>query len=109
MDPAGDRDARLDGGRGRGLHQPRPAADDDLFEVLDIKVDETDQTAAAAREKALAAGERRAWDVLVQRLVDPAAATAAGVLATGNRRRGQGLLGHRRENVAGPLHRYPQL
>ena len=47
------------------------AADDDLFEVLDIKVDETDQTAAAAREKALAAGERRAWDVLVQRLVDP--------------------------------------
>jgi Uncharacterized protein conserved in bacteria (DUF2066) len=47
------------------------AADDDLFEVLDIKVDETDQTAAAAREKALATGERRAWDVLVQRLVDP--------------------------------------
>jgi hypothetical protein len=47
------------------------AADDDLFEVLDIKVDETDQTAAAAREKALAAGERRAWDVLVQRLADP--------------------------------------
>jgi hypothetical protein len=47
------------------------AAEDDLFEVLDIKVDETDQTAAAAREKALAAGERRAWDVLVQRLADP--------------------------------------
>jgi hypothetical protein len=47
------------------------AADDDLFEVLDIKVDETDQTAAAAREKALAEGERRAWDVLVQRLADP--------------------------------------
>lgn len=46
-------------------------ADDDLFEVLDVRVDETDQTAAAAREKALAVGERRAWDVLVQRLADP--------------------------------------
>lgn len=50
---------------------PAPAADDDLFEVLDIKVDETDETAAAAREKALQIGERRAWDTLVQRFVDP--------------------------------------
>ncbi len=50
---------------------PAPAADDDLFEVLDIKVDETDETAAAAREKALQSGERRAWDTLVQRFVDP--------------------------------------
>lgn len=51
---------------------PTPAvAGDDLFEVLDVRVDETDQTAAAARDKALAIGERRAWDMLVQRLVDP--------------------------------------
>lgn len=48
------------------------AEDDDLFQVLGIHVDETDQTAAAARTKALAAGERRAWEILVQRLVDPA-------------------------------------
>lgn len=46
--------------------------DDDLFQVNGIRVDETDQTAAAARMKALAAGERRAWEVLVNRLVDPA-------------------------------------
>ena len=51
--------------------EPASAADDDLFEVLDIKVDETDETAAAAREKALQIGERRAWDTLVQRFVDP--------------------------------------
>ena len=51
--------------------EPVTAADDDLFEVLDIKVDETDETAAAAREKALQAGERLAWDKLVQRFVDP--------------------------------------
>lgn len=48
------------------------AQDDDLFQVNGIRVDETDQTAAAARMKALAAGERRAWEVLVGRLVDPA-------------------------------------
>ncbi|HYN39553.1 MAG TPA: hypothetical protein VES39_09900 [Rhodospirillales bacterium] len=48
------------------------AQDDDLFQVLGIRVDETDQTAAAARTKALAVGERRAWEILVQRLVDPA-------------------------------------
>ena len=53
------------------ISAPAPAADDDLFEVLDIKVDETDETAAAAREKALQIGERRAWDTLVQRFVDP--------------------------------------
>lgn len=47
------------------------AGDEDLFRVLDVKVDETDQTAAAARVKALAVGERRAWDILVQRFVDP--------------------------------------
>lgn len=47
------------------------AEDDDLFRVLDVKVDETEQTAAAARGKALAAGERRAWDLLLQRFVDP--------------------------------------
>lgn len=48
------------------------AADgDDLFQVLDVRVDETDQTATEARGKALAAGERRAWDVLVERFVDP--------------------------------------
>jgi hypothetical protein len=50
---------------------PTMAADKDLFEVLDIKVDETDETAAAAREKALQIGERLAWDALVQRFVDP--------------------------------------
>src|SRR5512134_1774033 len=50
---------------------PAPAADNDLFEVLDIKVDETDETAAAAREKALQTGERLAWDALVRRFVDP--------------------------------------
>lgn len=44
---------------------------DDLFQVLDIKVDETDQTAAAARAKALSIGERRAWDELFDRLVEP--------------------------------------
>ena len=48
------------------------AEDDDLFQVLGIHVDETDQTAAAARTKALATGERRAWEILVERLVDPA-------------------------------------
>ncbi len=53
------------------ISAPAPAADDDLFEVLDIKVDETDETAAAARDKALQIGERRAWDTLVQRFVDP--------------------------------------
>lgn len=46
--------------------------DAELFQVTGIRVDETDQTAAAARMKALAAGERRAWEVLVERLVDPA-------------------------------------
>lgn len=46
--------------------------DVDLFQVNGIRVDETDQTAAAARMKALNAGERRAWEVLVDRLVDPA-------------------------------------
>ena len=50
---------------------PAMAADKDLFEVLDIKVDETAETAAAAREKALQIGERLAWDTLVQRFVDP--------------------------------------
>lgn len=48
-------------------------AGDDLFEVLDVHVDETDQTAAAARDKALAIGEQRAWDILMHRLVDPQA------------------------------------
>ncbi len=48
------------------------SSDPDLFQVSGIRVDETDQTAAAARMKALAAGERRAWGVLVERLVDPA-------------------------------------
>jgi hypothetical protein len=48
------------------------AEDDDLFQVLGIHVDETDQTAAAARTKALTTGERRAWEILVERLVDPA-------------------------------------
>lgn len=48
------------------------AEDEVLFQVLGIRVDETDQTAAAARTKALATGERRAWEILVQRLVDPA-------------------------------------
>lgn len=55
---------------------PAPARaqsfDAELFQVTGIRVDETDQTAAAARMKALAAGERRAWEVLVERLVDPA-------------------------------------
>jgi hypothetical protein len=50
---------------------PTMAADKDLFEVLDIKVDETAETAATAREKALQIGERLAWDTLVQRFVDP--------------------------------------
>lgn len=48
------------------------AQEDDLFQVLGIRVDETDLTAAAARTKALQAGERRAWEIMVQRLVDPA-------------------------------------
>lgn len=46
-------------------------ADDELFQVLAVKVDETAETAAAAREKALVVGERRAWETLVQRFVDP--------------------------------------
>lgn len=54
-----------------GLSKFALAAEDDLFQVLDIKVDETDETAAAAREKALQIGERRAWDTLVQRFLDP--------------------------------------
>ncbi|MBK8173831.1 MAG: hypothetical protein IPK66_00575 [Rhodospirillales bacterium] len=50
----------------------RPAfATDALFQVLDVQVDESAQTAALAREKALAGGARRAWDVLIQRFVDP--------------------------------------
>ena len=53
------------------LAMPVQAEDDDLFQVNGIRVDETDQTATAARMKALASGERRAWEVLVSRLVDP--------------------------------------
>ena len=68
------------------------AQDDDLFQVSGIRVDETDQTAAAARMKALAAGERRAWEVLVGRLVDPAQRRKDGSTAEHWRRR-QGLLG----------------
>jgi hypothetical protein len=50
---------------------PRAAAgqtDDDLFEVLDVRVDVTDTTAEAARTRALADGERKAFQVLVDRL-----------------------------------------
>jgi len=44
---------------------------DDFYVVHNIRVDETAETAAAAREKALAQGERQAWDALLDRLVDP--------------------------------------
>jgi hypothetical protein len=47
------------------------ATADDLYEVRGVKVDETDQTATAARDHAFAVGERRGWDMLVERLVDP--------------------------------------
>lgn len=40
----------------------------DIYEVRDVRVDVTDETAAAAREKALAAGEREAFLQLLRRL-----------------------------------------
>ncbi len=43
----------------------------DVLEVRDIKVDVTDVTAAAARDKALSAGERQAYEELIQRLAAP--------------------------------------
>jgi uncharacterized protein DUF2066 len=47
------------------------AAAANLFQVMNIKVDETAETAAAARQQALLTGERRAWDALADRLADP--------------------------------------
>ena len=88
---------------------PAPAADDDLFEVLDIKVDETDETAAAAREKALQIGERRAWDTLVHRFVDP---QQRRLPQFSQRDIGDAVKDFwvtEREDLAGPLHRHPQL
>lgn len=51
-----------------------PAAAEDasaVLEVRDINVDVTDVTATAARDKALAAGERLAYEQLMQRLATP--------------------------------------
>ncbi len=47
---------------------PRPA-DDDVFTVLDVGVDVTAETAAAARELAIADGQNQAFQRLIQRLV----------------------------------------
>jgi len=47
---------------------PAQAASDDLFTVRDIKVDVTADSAAAAREAALAEGQRRALERLLLRL-----------------------------------------
>lgn len=45
------------------------ATADSLFEVDDVKVDVTAETAAAARERALAEGQTKAFRVLLERLV----------------------------------------
>jgi hypothetical protein len=55
------------------LALPRPAwAADEVFTVSDVAVDATAATAAAARERAIQDGQRRAFDRLLQRLT-PAA------------------------------------
>ncbi|MHA1108230.1 MAG: DUF2066 domain-containing protein [Alphaproteobacteria bacterium] len=47
----------------------RAAPDSNVFTILDVRVDTTDKTAAAARKIALAEGHRQAFDRLLTRLV----------------------------------------
>lgn len=43
----------------------------DLFQILDVRVDETAENAEAARQKALATGERKAFEALLERITRP--------------------------------------
>lgn len=54
------------------LGQAQIAPADALFVVLDVAVDETAQTAAQARERAVLAGQRVAYDRMIARLTMPA-------------------------------------
>ncbi|MBM3571825.1 MAG: DUF2066 domain-containing protein, partial [Alphaproteobacteria bacterium] len=53
------------------IGQVRPGATEALFSVRDIPVDATAQAAAQARERALAVGQRQAFERLVARLTQP--------------------------------------
>ena len=54
------------------LGQAQTAPADALFVVRDVAVDETAQTAAQARERAVLAGQRTAYDRMIARLTMPA-------------------------------------